>query len=408
VTITTTGIPLLVPLTPPAGVVLPPTLPVAAAIVPVLVALAPTPGTPNIAAAPLVDVLASIGALSDPVAVVNAVAQLSPASSDLAAPLVTFHGSQQFQNLMLSRLDNVLCGDISQRAEDPAACKGTEQRPGMWLKAFGYAGNQGAESAFAGYTSSIVGTMIGYDMPLNPETRVGLGLGYARSTIKARGSDNNTDFDTYNVTAYAGHEHGPWYINGNLSYGWNDYSSNRNISFPGFARTAQAGYSGQDYTAFATTGYHIPTHGFTITPLASLQYTHVNIGNYTETGAGDINLSVGSRSYDFLESGLGVKVARDFHYDGGTYVPDVHAKWFHELSNPTMVQTAAFAINRSPSFTTAGLKTADDTFNIGAGISILSCGCTSRKWSVEAVYDYYWRSDNYSAHQGMLRLTSRF
>jgi uncharacterized protein with beta-barrel porin domain len=408
VTIKTTGIPLLVPIAPPPGVALQPGLPVAAPIAAALLALAPTPSTIVTPDTPLVDVLGPIGALSDPVAVVNAVAQLAPASSGLVAPLLTFQGSQQFQNLLPSRLDHALCGEINQPTEDPSACKGGDQRRGLWLKAFGYAGDQGAQQAFAGYNASIVGTMIGYDVPIGPETRVGLGLGYARSTIKAKGFDNSTDFNTYDVTAYIGHEHGPWYVNGNLSLGLSDYSSTRNISFPGFNRTAKAGYGGQDYTGFATTGYHFPVQGFTITPLASLQYTHVSVGRYTETGGGDVDLAVSARSYNYLESGLGVKVARDVHYDGGTYVPDVHTKWLHELGNPTLVQNAAFAVAGSPSFSTPGLKMADNTFNVGAGLAILSCSCTTRTWALEAVYDYYWRTDNYSAHQGMLRLTGRF
>ena len=384
VTIRVTGIPLLVPLTPPVGSrSSPPTLPVAASIVPVLIALAPTPTSPT---SPVLDILTPIGALSDPAAVVNAVAQLAPASSDLAAPLVTFYVTQQFQDLVLSRLDNVLCGEVSQPVENPPACKGNDGRGGMWLKAFGYAGDQGSDGGFAGYTSSIIGTMIGYDVPLDRGTRVGFGVGYAHSTIDAKGFNNNTDFNTYDATVYVGHEQGPWYINGNLAYGWNDYSSIRNVSFPGLDRTAQAGYSGQDYTAFATTGYHFPTHGLTITPLASLQYTHVNIADYTETGGGAVDLAVGSRSYDYVESGLGVKVARDFNYGGATYVPDVHAKWLHEFENPILTQNAAFAITGSPSFTTPGLKTANDMFNIGVGVAILSCGCTARTWSVEAVY----------------------
>jgi uncharacterized protein with beta-barrel porin domain len=405
VTIKATSTPFLVPLTPPVGVVLPPTLPVAVAIVPVLVALAPGPNAP---ATPVVDVLGAINTLSDPVAVVSAVAQLAPASSDLAAPLVTFQTTRQFQNLVLSHLDNIVCGDVNLTKEDPSVCKGNDQRSGMWIKAFGYAGDQGAQGAFTGYSSSIVGTMIGYDAPIAPGTRAGLALGYARSMIDASGSASSTDFDSYNVTAYIGHEQGPWYIDGDLSYGWNDYSGTRNVRFAGFGRTAQASYSGQDYTAFATTGYHFPVHGFTITPLASLQYSRVNIGGYTETGGGSVNLAVGSRGYDFLESGLGVKVAHDFQFDSTTYVPDVHAKWLHELGNPTLVQNAAFALPGSPSFSTTGLKTADNMFNVGAGITLLSCGCTARTWSVEAVYDYYWRTDNYSANQAMLRVTRRF
>ena len=48
------------------------------------------------------------------------------------------------------------------------------------------------------------------------------------------------------------------------------------------------------YTGYVTTGYHFFVQDFTITPLTSLQYTHMNLDNYKETGAGDINLRVNS------------------------------------------------------------------------------------------------------------------
>ncbi len=147
---------------------------------------------------------------------------------------------------------------------------------------------------------------------------------------------------------YIGHAIGPWFVNGNVSFGWNDYSENRNISFPGLNRTATGGYSGQDYAAFATTGYHFYTQGLTITPLASLQYTHVNLGSYSEGGAGDTDLKVNAQSYDFVESGLGV-VARPFAYQSVTYVPEAfHFMWFHELSNPLLQNTAAFNVHGCP------------------------------------------------------------
>jgi uncharacterized protein with beta-barrel porin domain len=405
VTIRTTGIPLLVPLQPPPGVPLPPSQPIAAVVVPALLALPPTSS-----------ILPAIGALSDPAAVVNAVAQLAPSVPDLAAPLVTFQGSRLFQNLWLSRLDDVLCGQVrrpdeNRPDEDTSTCRKDEPRSGWWVKGFGYFGEQGSRNGFAGYDSRIIGTMIAYDAPLDPDTRAGLGLGFARSTIDGKSFDagtTGTDFNTYKATAYIGHERGPWFVYGDASFGWNDYSGTRHISFTGVDRTAEAEYSGQDYTGSLTTGYHFFAQGFTITPLASLQYTHLNLGGYTETGAGDVNLKVKSQSYDFLESGLGVKVAHAFGYRDGTYVPEVHFKWLRELYNPTLKNTAAFTAAGSPAFTIPGLKTSDDTFNVGAGLTLLSCACTARTWALEAVYDYDWRSDRYSAHRGMLKLSARF
>ena len=419
VAITTTGIPLTVPIAPPPGVTLPPTTPLAAPVVPALLAVVPLAAVaPATAVTPLADlatVLAGINALSNPVVVVNALAQLAPSTPDLAAPLVTFQGTQQFQNGWLSRMDDVMCGQVSQRRpdEDTSSCQKNEPHSGWWAKAFGYFGDQGAEGPFPGYDSRILGTMIAYDAPIlrdepdGLETRAGLGIGYARSTIDGKTFDTNTDFNTYRATAYIDHEHGPWFVQGDVSFGWNDYSGARNISFPGLSRTANAGYSGQDYTAFATTGYHFLAEGFTITPLASLQYTHLNLNGYTETGAGSIDLKVNSQNYDFLESGLGVKVARPIGSSDGTYVPEGHFKWLHEINNPTLANTAAFTAG-TPSFTTPGLKTADDTLNVGVGVTLLSCACSAKTWSVEAVYDFYWRTDNYSAQQGMIKLTARF
>jgi hypothetical protein len=74
-----------------------------------------------------------------------------------------------------------------------------------------------------------------------------------------------------------------------------------------------------------------------------------------------------------------------------------------------MEQTAKYTAAGSSSFTTSGLKMADDTFNVGGGLTLLSCAaCSKTTWSLEAVYDHYWTNDGYTADQVMIRLTSRF
>ena len=411
VTIQTAGTPLTTPLTPPTTTPTTPTttpppvvLPIAVPVIPVLVALIPV----SAPASDILTVIAPINALTDPAAVAVAVAQLAPSGDSLAAPTVTFQATRQFQDLVVQRLTAALCTPTTRTDNDTAVCRGDERPANWWIKGFGYWGDQGARQAFAGYNANTYGTMVGYDMPVGPDTRVGVGIGYAGSAINDKALGNHTDVDSFQATAYAGHKSGPWFVNGDLSFGWNDYSGTRNIAFPGVSRTALSSYSGQDYTAFVTTGFNIPAMGFTLTPLASLQYTNVSIGGFSETGAGAINLAVRSQSYNFLESGLGAKVSRDFAYQGIGILPEVHAKWLHELTNPTPSQTASFAVPGSASFSTTGLKTADDTYNIGAGVTLLSCSCLKNSWSVEAVYDYYVRNDHYSAQQAMIKLSMHF
>jgi len=168
--------------------------------------------------------------------------QLSPSAPVIAAPVVTFQGNREFQDLALSHLDEIMCGQVSEPYlnNGNSTCQKNQPQSGWWLKGFGYWGNQDADGAFPGYDSTIAGTMAGFDMPLDGNTRAGVGLGYARSWIEGKMFDANTDANTYQAMAYIEHAQGPWYVYGDASFGWNDYSSNRHIVFTGVDATAQA------------------------------------------------------------------------------------------------------------------------------------------------------------------------
>lgn len=337
--------------------------------------------------------------------------QLANSSANLAASLVTFQVTRAFQNLLLSRFNEIMCGQVRQRRGDETPECPQKQDGGWWVKAFGGLASQGTQGTFTGYNSSIAGFMMAYDASLGPNTHAGFGVGYSRSQINGFVGDAQVGFNTYRGTAYIGHEPGPWFIYGDASFGYNTYSGSRTVNsvlLPNGMSSAQSTYNGQEYTVSATTGYHFYTQGFTITPLASLQYTHLDLAGYAETGGGAINLNVQAQSYDFLQSGLGFTLARPFDVQGRTLVPEFHAKWYRMLSNPTVVNTVSLASGGLQSYTTPGLTNAPDTFNVGGGFTFLSCNCAAKNWSVEAVYDYYWRSDNYSAHQGMVRVSGRF
>lgn len=420
VAIEVTGTPILVPVAPPVPIPAPvlPIVPIAAPVVPaVIAAAAVAPATSDL----VTTVLPAINALADPSAVVLAVAQLAPSAADLAAGLVTFEGTQEFQNLWASHLDESLCGSNGgdeQRRPDggpwlneaDSACPEYERRDGLWLRAFGYFGDQSADGAFVGYSSKIYGAMVGFDMPIDDGTRAGIGVGYARNTIDGKVFTADTDFNTYQVTAYAAHEEGPMYVEGDVSFGFDQYTGSRQIIFTGLDRTADASYNGKDITAFVAAGYHFFSDGFTITPLVSLQFTNLGMNGYTETGAGDIDLQVNSQNYNFLQSGLGVKFARPFDMGDATdLLPEMHFKWLYEIINPTFQNTAALDVAGSPSFTTPGFSPDNSTFDIGGGVALLSCVCSGKPWTVSAVYDHFWRPDeDYTANQVMVKVSDRF
>lgn len=385
-----------------------------------LAALVVAPGAA--AVAPILDVNAAPGSdllniqnaiavLTSAAAINNALAQLAPGNSNIAAPLVAVRTTQQFEDLWMARVAEIqeMCDlDKSRRPVNVDACRGTERSASNWWgKVFGSEGRQDDRANISGYRTESMGVMIAYDTPLNANTRLGMGGGYASTNVDGNNSTGRTTIDSYQYTTYVSHVPGPWFVKGALTVGVDRYKGSRNIVFPGIDRTASATYTGAQYTGMVTTGVNYVVNQMTVTPLASLQASRVKIGRYSERGAGDANLQVEGQSYNFLQSGLGVKAEWSMQGSSGNYYPEVHAKWLHDFSATTMHQKAAFA-GGGATFETRGVEQDRDLFNVGAGVSLLSCSCNVNPWSLKGLYDYKWNKSGYDAHQVSLLASMNF
>jgi uncharacterized protein with beta-barrel porin domain len=371
-------------------------------------------GAPAAPGSDLATVQNAVFALPTAAALNNAVAQLSPGTSNLAAPWVAGKATRLFEDMWAARVEEIqdLCCDTCEPGKSGAPanaqkCKGTE-RSNWWGKGFDNLGRQGDKDNVNGYQTKALGLMLAYDVPLNNQTRAGLGGGYANTTIDGNNIGGSTKIDSYQLTGYLSHAPGPWYVQGALTAGLDKYNGSRSIVFPGVSRTAAADYTGQQYTAVVTAGRHFYVAPTTIvTPLASLQASRIHVGSYTETGAGDVNLRVNSQDYNFVQSGLGVKAERIIQSGSGTYSPEVHFKWQHDFSSTTMQQNAAFT-GGGATFTTQGIAQDRELFNVGAGLTFLSCNCGDKTWTVKGLYDYKWNQSNYTSHQVSIIASLKF
>jgi len=384
---------------PLADVVAPVGNPTAPIIAPIIDALPLTPAT-----APL---LTAITVLPDATAVADALAQLQPGTASLASPQASYRVVQQFQGLWAAHMQAIQpCGQNdqpdernTQRPED-ATCDGDKRKPQLWGGTFGLAGTQRGSDGYEGYTDNAYGVALGLDIPLGQAVTAGFGIRHARSTLDGLDSASRGNIRSSQATAYLGYAPGRWFVNAALVYGLDDYSSSRSVSFPGVNETARAEYSGHQYTAFAATGYHfhVGDGRSVITPTATLQYTRLKIPGYREFGGNAMNLDIAAQKHDFVQSGLGVKLARDLvSPDGLTVRPEVHANWLHSFNGGSMDQTAAFA-SGGPSFTAVGVKTGRNLADLGAGLLLAG----SNRWSLEGTYDYQF-NDSYKAGQVMVK-----
>ena len=352
----------------------------------------------------LLDIQGSVLALPNVSAVEDALVQLAPSSTNLAAPWVAGQATRLMEDLLLARVDEIqnMCCDTNcgpNKIQEVRKCKGDEQQSNWWVKSFGGLGSQNDVDNHKGYDTETYGLVLAYDRPVAVDTRAGVSVGYANSTIDGHDSSSETTIDSYQLTGYLNHTPGPWYVQGSLTAGVDRYDGERQIAFPGINRVAKSDYDGQQYTAMVSAGKHFYLdQAVTVTPFASLQTSLITVDSYTERGAGEVNHRVDDQDYNLTQSGLGVKIERVIKSGAATYSPEAHVKWLHDFSDTTTEQTAAFTGGGS-AFNVEGIEQNRDMYNVGAGMTFLSCNCNNNSWTVKGQYDYKWNDSDYSSNQ---------
>lgn len=361
-------------------------------------------GTPASAGSDLQVVQSAVLALPTIAATKDALTQLAPSNTNLAAPWVAGQATRLMGDMLQARVDDIqsVCCDTSCGVDEPKEvlkCTGDEQQSNWWGKTFGSLGNQADVDDRYGYDTKTYGLVLAYDRPLNENTRVGVGAGYVNSAIDGSHSSSETTVDSYQLTGYFSHTPGPWYVQGALTAGMDRYDGERQILFPGVNRVAKAEYDGEQYTALVAAGKHFYyDQDVTVTPFATLQTSRIEVDGYTEKGAGDLNHRVDEQDYNLTQSGLGVKVERVIRSGANIYSPEVHVKWLHDFSDTTTEQNAAF-VGGASTFDVKGIEQDRELYNVGAGITFLSCNCDDSSWTVKGQYDYKWNDTEYSSNQ---------
>ena len=185
------------------------------------------------------------------------------------------------------------------------------------------------------------------------------GFGRTDARVDNRGSD--ADIDSYTIGAYAGKAFGAILTQIGTTYTWNDISSRRNVSFPGFSDTLSASYSSRTFQAFGEVGYALGTPYGMLEPFAGLAVVHLETDSFTETG-GAAALSVNGSSQTLGVSTLGMRAGYQIGVlnDGSILTFNGALAWRHSFGDVTPTVTSAFSAG-SQAFTVAGTPIDEDT-----------------------------------------------
>ena len=193
-----------------------------------------------------------------------------------------------------------------------------------------------------GFDADSNGVALGIEKFVNKDVKVGAGYAYTNTDID--GFMRSTDVDTHTAILYGEYKPSNWYVNGIATYGWSDYSEDKNVAGVG----VKADYDVETFGLQAMTGYDMQVKGFGFTPEAGLRYVHIKQDAYKDSA----DQKVSGNNSDILTGVIGAKVSKNFELSNGMNIkPEARIAATYDLFNDdvnsvvTLANGSAYAVN---------------------------------------------------------------
>lgn len=237
----------------------------------------------------------------------------------------------------------------------------------VWAQPFVGKFDQDTSEGIDGYEVKSRGVFVGADTTLDNALTIGGGFGYGRANIDGKdGSSNNTtDVDTFQLSAYANYNlPSNFFVQGVLGISKNSIDNKRSIDF--ISRTATSDYDAWQYNVSLKGGKDFKIDQFTLSPAVTFNHTRLYTDSYTETGAGALNLNVDDANTNSTQSGLQLKAAYDIPVEGGTLVPQARIGWSHDFSKAS--SSTSTLQGGGSAFDTEGREVDNTIMTYGLGV----------------------------------------
>jgi uncharacterized protein with beta-barrel porin domain len=240
------------------------------------------------------------------------------------------------------------------------------QRWSVW--AAGYGGSQSTSGdAIVGSnntTSRIAGTAVGADYLISPNTLAGFALAGAGTSFAVNGQGYGRS-DLFQAGAYVRHTEGAAYITAALAYGWQDVTTDRNVTVAGLDHLS-ASFNANAWSGRVEGGYRFVAPvigGVGITPYAAGQFTTFDLPAYAEqavAGTPAFALAYAAKSVTDTRSEFGIRSDESFVMANGVLVLRSRFAWAHDY-NPDRSIGATFQTLPGASFVVNGAAQASDS-----------------------------------------------
>ena len=287
-------------------------------------------------------------------------------------------------------------GGLGLDDETPTAPPGAASTLHAW--ALGYGVNSDVEDTdnAAGLARTAGGTLFGVEETGDRGTRVGLYAGVGFTQVELAGNAQESDIDQYQLGAYLAHDEQPCYYIVSGSVGLDQYQSTRPT---GLGSVASADYTGVQASAYLERGIKLDRGAWQLRPYAALNYIYHYQNDFTERGAGPLNLDVDSANEHSLQSVLGIQIGRPLSGPAASTLGfEVRALWAHEFLETDRPVNASLGVG-GPRFRSLGNDLGRDSGVLGTSLSFAVTETADLVISYDAQF-----SEDQVSHSGSLGL----
>jgi uncharacterized protein with beta-barrel porin domain len=191
----------------------------------------------------------------------------------------------------------------------------------VWAAGFGGSQTTGGNAATGSSdtASRIAGGAVGADYLISPNTVAGFALAGGGTSFSVANNLGSGRSDLFQAGVYARHTVGAAYLSGALAYGWQDVTTNRNVTLAGLDQL-QARFNANALSGRVEGGYRfVSPWNVGVTPYAAAQFTTVSLPAYAEqalVGTNNFALAYGAKTVTDPRSELGFRTDRSFALEG--------------------------------------------------------------------------------------------
>ncbi|WP_323744554.1 autotransporter outer membrane beta-barrel domain-containing protein [Pseudomonas sp. UFMG81] len=237
----------------------------------------------------------------------------------------------------------------------------TLQDTGVWVQSLYSDATQQRRDGISGYNAYSRGIAVGADGKLDDQLTLGLAYSFIDTDINGKGGDK-TEVEGHAFTLYGGYELGNYFIDGNLTYGFNDNEGKRDIA----NTRAKSDYDSTQLGLNLVAGYTWQASSqWLVEPRLAARYNRVDIDSYKEKGS-SAALKTEDQRYEAIELGAGLRVAGHYALGTGTLEPQFKLMTYHDFAADKIQNTSTFLVGSTP-FVTHGASTARNSYEAGVG-----------------------------------------